>query len=641
MRFWIISAFALLATTTSAYAQRTDSNAVTQVDDAFGASVGDEQIGIYNAYDVRGFSPVDAGNVRIEGLYFDQQSDPTDRLVDGNTIHVGISAQGYAFPAPTGIADYSLRKAGKDAVASVGLNYGPYGGKSAEVDFQFPLDGDRLGIAAGAGIYRETESSYTTSETESYGFGVHWSPTPGVSIQPFWSQINVRDQESNSLIFTSTGDFLPKRVPRDQFLGQPWADFAAKLGNYGIVAKANALGLEVALGAFRSWINVQQDHTDLLFDTDPSGKVADRVVIAQGNDSFSSTSGELRISKSLDDGPRRHTVIASLRARQQDRRYGGAVSLDLGPSQIGVQDFKPEQVAVIGAKTFDTVAQKTFGIGYQLRWKNLGEINLGVQKTDYRKRITDPNPAIIFPQSRAKPWLFSATAAAYVSPSIALYGGYTRGLEESPVAPSNAVNLNEAPPAIQTEQKEAGVRWRIAKGITMVVGVFDVSKPYFNLDGNDRFRQLGQVRNRGVEFSLSGQIAPGLNVVAGNVFIDSVVSGEEVKLGLIGKRPVGAFVRHSSVNLDYKMKGFERLSFSAAMEATSDRTANAANTLVIPARAVFSLGARYKFKVGGAPALVRFNVGNIFNTFGWNVGGNGFFTPNGARRFSLSLAADF
>jgi iron complex outermembrane recepter protein len=109
MRFWIISAFALLATTTSAYAQRTDNNAVTQVDDAFGASVGDEQIGIYNAYDVRGFSPVDAGNVRIEGLYFDQQSNPTDRLVDGNTIHVGISAQGYAFPAPTGIADYSLR----------------------------------------------------------------------------------------------------------------------------------------------------------------------------------------------------------------------------------------------------------------------------------------------------------------------------------------------------------------------------------------------------------------------------------------------------------------------------------------------------------------------------------------------------
>ena len=28
-----------------------------------------------------------------------------------------------------------------------------------------------------------------------------------------------------------------------------------------------------------------------------------------------------------------------------------------------------------------------------------------------------------------------------------------------------------------------------------LAGVFDVSKPYFNLDANDRFRQLGNVRH--------------------------------------------------------------------------------------------------------------------------------------------------
>jgi iron complex outermembrane recepter protein len=92
-----------------AHAQRTDDNAVAQAEDAFGSTVGDEQIGIYSEDNVRGFSPVSAGNVRIEGLYFDRQAFITDRAVDGSTIHVGISAQGYPFPAPSGIADNSLR----------------------------------------------------------------------------------------------------------------------------------------------------------------------------------------------------------------------------------------------------------------------------------------------------------------------------------------------------------------------------------------------------------------------------------------------------------------------------------------------------------------------------------------------------
>ena len=89
----------LALTAAPALAQRTDDNAVTQSDDAFGKTVGDEQIGLYNPGDVRGFSPVDAGNVRIEGLFFDQQAGLTDRLIEGSTIRVGISAQGYPFPA--------------------------------------------------------------------------------------------------------------------------------------------------------------------------------------------------------------------------------------------------------------------------------------------------------------------------------------------------------------------------------------------------------------------------------------------------------------------------------------------------------------------------------------------------------------
>src|SRR5262245_1666250 len=104
---------AVLATQ-PALAQRTDDNATQQSDDAFGRSVGNESIGIYDEGEVRGFSPIDAGNVRIEGLYFDSMADPTQRLIAGSAVRIGIAAQSYPFPSPTGIVDYDLRRVGNE-----------------------------------------------------------------------------------------------------------------------------------------------------------------------------------------------------------------------------------------------------------------------------------------------------------------------------------------------------------------------------------------------------------------------------------------------------------------------------------------------------------------------------------------------
>ena len=118
------------------------------------------------------------------------------------------------------------------------------------------------------------------------------------------------------------------------------------------------------------------------------------------------------------------------------------------------------------------------------------------------------------------------------------------------------------------------------------------------------------------------------------------MSGEEVDNGLIGARPVGTFKRHNIVNMNWTLPWHKPLTFTARWEATSDRTANAANTLSIPDRSVLGLGARYKLDIGKTPVLIRANVDNIFNAYGWVVGGSGFFIPNGQRRYSISIAAD-
>ena len=632
------AAAALLASASApALAQRTDENAVADADDAFGRSIGGEQIGIYSPDNVRGFSPVVAGNVRIEGLYFDQQSFVTDRTIEGRTVHVGISAQGYPFPAPTGIADYDLRAPGAEALASVAVNYGPYGGVNVEVDAQLPILGERLGMTAGYGHVRSVYDWGGDANTEVYGASLRFQPAPGVSLHPFLGLIRSGDEESRPFIFTS-GDFLPPKIDRPEFFGQHWTDFDADLLNYGAVGRGRVAGFDLAAGLFRSEFNLDQDHFDLHFDTDQSGHVGSRIVVAEGDNKFGSTSGELRASRTFADGPRRHSLHLSARGRALDRRYGGAALIDLGESEIGVEDFRDRPDTEIGPKSRDKVRQKTFGAGYELRWKDLGEFSVGLQKVDYRKSVATPDGPL--PTTTDKPWLWSATAAAYLTSALAIYGGYTRGLEESDVAPSNAVNRNEAPPAIRTKQHDIGFRYAISPSLSLVAGYFNVEKPYFNLDADSRFRQLGTVTNRGFETSLAGRIAKGLTVNAGAIWLDATLSGEEVDAGLIGRRPIGNFKLRTLANVQWQVPWHEPLTLTARFESTSDRVANTANTFVIPARSVTSLGARYRRNFGKVPMLVRATVDNIFDKFGWGVTGGGAFVPNGPRRFSLSIAAD-
>jgi len=117
----------LFSPVSSLRAQHASDDPVASANDAFGLTVGLESIGIYNPYDVRGFNPQTAGDVRIDGLYFDQQWVLSNRVVEGSTIRVGVSEIGYVFPAPSDIVDYDLRHAGNGtASATVVASAGPF-----------------------------------------------------------------------------------------------------------------------------------------------------------------------------------------------------------------------------------------------------------------------------------------------------------------------------------------------------------------------------------------------------------------------------------------------------------------------------------------------------------------------------------
>jgi iron complex outermembrane receptor protein len=591
-------------------------------------------VGIYFPQSARGFSPVQAGNVRINGMYFDYQTDLNGRLISGSNVRVGLTAQGYPFPAPTGVADFSLRLPGAEAVASTVLGLGPFGGPRAEVDAQIPLS-ETLGVAAGLGINRDEQYYGGHRRLITAAAVARWRPTENVEIIPFWSMQDNSGDEGQPIIFTA-GAFLPPRIERRRYFGPEWAENQASGTNYGLVSTFSSGEWTLRGGAFRSIADNARNFNVLFLNTSREGEANRQVIYEEGARS-ASTSGELRLTRQMIEGERLHLVHLMARGRMKDRRYGGSQRFAFGPGRIDEPITAPEPAFSPGAQSTDKVRQVTAGLGYEGRWRDVGELSLGVQRTFYEKAVVNPSGAL--PVSKSSPWLFNGTASILAGRNLVFYAGYSKGLEESPVAPEVAVNRGEAPPALITEQMDAGFRLNLTKTLRLVAGVFDVRKPYFALDPDKVFRELGERRNRGIEVSVAGQITPRLSLVLGALFLKARVSGDAVDLGLIGPRPVGTIGRNINGALNWDLPWVKGLSLDLAYEGTTDRVANSANTLVIPARYAAALGGRYRFELFDKPATFRAQLSSFNDAYGFNSIGEGFYY-NLPRRFQTSLTVD-
>lgn len=633
-------ALAALVTAAPVQAQRASDNAVKAAEDAFGTTIGNESIGLYTSSSVRGFSPTQAGNVRIEGIYFDRQGWTSARYMPSSTIRVGLSAQGYLFPAPTGIVDYSLQRAGNEPVVSVVTGMKSYLAPFVEVDAKLPLIPDRLGVSAGVSYGRE--EYYDGTEADYFRAGVvpRWRPTENIEVLPFFGITHGEEEEAPPTIQTA-GDYLPPEVKRRRFFGQDWADKDSTSINTGVVVKAEpATHWSFAGGLFHSVFDARRNFADLYVDTTADGQTHN-LLIPDPRQRSTSTSGELRASRRFVERGRLHVITASLRAREVERLYGGsAAALDLGKRELGTRLDWPEPGEYdYNERSRDQVQQLTLGAAYELRWRNLGEFSLGLQRADYEKVITQPGLAET--RTEDQPWLYYGTTALYLTPELALYGGYTRGLEESGVAPDNTANRNEALPAVLTEQMDAGVRWAVNEQWRLIAGLFQVEKPYFINDDNNVYRTLGEVRNRGLEVSVTGQPTDSLTIVAGAVLVEPRVTGDAVEAGRIGKRPVGETSDLVRLNAEYQLPFARGWSIDAAVAHYGERTASRSGELTTPSYTLVDVGARYRFRVNGAPATLRLMAQNITDEFAWSVLGDRSFGLKDERRFSASIAIDF
>lgn len=631
-----------LGTGSAANAQRTEENAVTAAQDAFGVSVGNERIGLYNDREVRGFSPVTAGNVRVEGIYMDLQGSLNNSLTEGNTIRVGLSALSYPFPAPTGIVDFQLRDGDGEAMISPTLRLASFGTVMVELEGFVPVSGDALTLSGAVSLRRNAQGPGNVNRIFNYGIVPRWQPTAGVQIVPFYGYSHNRE-DIQPTVFTS-GSYLPPD-PKDEAYGQRWADQNRIQSNMGVLMRFDlADNLTLRGGAFRSRWNLLENYADLYRNTTREG-FADHVINASPEQVRLSTSGEVRLTWQKTTGKFSHTVHLMSRARKGSSRYGGSTSAQLGRAEVGVARDVDQPQYAFGAQSLDDVRQLTGGVGYEGIWSGVGQISLGLQKSRYEKTVDGPALAPVTVET--SPWLYNASGAVYLTRRLAIYGGVTRGLEENGTAPDAAANRGEPLPSAITSQRELGFRYSLNSSFQVVGGVFDLRKPYFSLDAGNVFTELGSLSTRGAELSLAGPVLPGLNVVAGVALMDPRVTGEAVALGRVGAKAVAQTRRLVRINADYRFPFAPSFSVDAELEHSGPVTASVRPDPLtgvqfeVPSKTTFDLGARYRFNLADAPAILRLSLMNITGVRGWDPTSSGGFQREDPRRIELQLAADF
>ena len=632
-----------LAMPGAVFAQRASENAINSADDAFGTTIGLEQTGIYTDNDTRGFSPLKAGNARIEGIYYDPVGTLPGRLKASTSIRVGFAAEEYPFQAPTGIVEFRLRPYPEKRGLSIGLNRTQYAGAIGELDTRLPIVEDHFGLLIGAAL----ANTRNVDGAGSVSWGVTIKPVfrfGGVEVSPYLVLGAFHDNRTHPLVVVT--DHLPAFPKRRVRLAQSWAKGRVDNSHRGITLKAPLTKqLSLRAGLFHSDGDRKEFYSEIFAITGSNDDAVHRLIADPVQD-IHSTSGEAQLALRLGEGRWQHRFIAGFRARSRATEFGGSDVRNFGTVVYGELDPEPEPIFAFLPPNRGHVRQSSWLLGYTGKLEGVATINLGIQKARYRANSREGRTGVET-ASRDDPWLYNATLRVSISPAISLYVGTERGLEDSGAAPENAVNRNAQLPATRTTQYEGGVRWTFPGG-QWVVNAFQITKPYFSFDAGNVFTQLGDVRHRGIETSLSGRFGKRLTLLAGAVAMRPRVSGAAVDLGLLGERPAGTPSLFVRLDANYRTDIFGGLTPTASLIYTGRRAVGARplaalgdRQLMVSGAATVDLGLRQQFKIGKVPASFRAVMNNVLDKETWRVVAANTIYVDERRRFTLTVTADF
>ncbi|WP_260954374.1 TonB-dependent receptor [Pseudomonas citri] len=247
----------------------------------------------------------------------------------------------------------------------------------------------------------------------------------------------------------------------------------------------------------------------------------------------------------------------------------------------------------------------------------------GVVTTSYEKSATSPLFGVV-----ARPW-----------EHVSLYYNYVEGLGKGDIAPSAASNAGEIFSPYRSRQQEVGIKLDYGSFMS-TLALFQIKKPSGEL-ASGVFSVQGEQRNRGVEWTMSGELAPGTRLLGGVTLLD----GELTRSGVAanrGNRPVGVPKVQANLWAEWDTPGIDGLTLTSGVIHTASQYVDQANTQELDAWTRLDVGARYATRIAERPTTFRASVQNVFDREYWSgVASYGAFSQGSPRTLLLSATVDF
>lgn len=223
---------------------------------------------------------------------------------------------------------------------------------------------------------------------------------------------------------------------------------------------------------------------------------------------------------------------------------------------------------------------------------------------------------------------------------ISVYANYIEGLSQGAIAPNTAANAGELFAPYKTKQKEVGIKLDLGE-FSHIVSLYEIKRPSSYTDPfTNVFSFGGEQRNRGVEWSFFGSLMQGVRLMGGIAYSDPRVMKAAIAANE-GKQAIGLPKWQAKLGVEWDMPALQGLTLTANATTASKQYLSADNSLSVPGRTVFDVGARYATKVAGNPLTLRAAITNVTNKSYWAKPHYTSLALGAPRTFMLSASMDF
>ena len=251
--------------------------------------------------------------------------------------------------------------------------------------------------------------------------------------------------------------------------------------------------------------------------------------------------------------------------------------------------------------------------------------------------------------SNGQKWVPRAGLVYKYTDALSFYGSYTESFKpNSTIAPlsgsSTVLDGSIAPE--EAKSWELGAKLDLPGRVTGNIALFDIKKRNVlvaNAEGPTTiYSAAGEVRSRGLEVDLSGQLTDRWSMIGSYAYTDAEVTEDP---DYKGNQLQNVAKNSGSLSAVYDfgtIVGGDQLRVGAGARYVGERAGNAVNDFDLPSYTVADAFATYDTRVEGQKVKFQLNMKNLFDRTYYTSAASRFFVSMGdSRQISLSSTLEF